>query len=90
MYTLTSNAGLHTTAPTIEHAATVLAHHLSDRAPDGPVHWEITTPFSATPHTGHLRLNGLPDDGFIADTIAEVTKDLAATEASSRDRTRPS
>jgi len=89
MYRLTSSAGLNTTAATIEQAAAVLAQHLYDMASDTPVHWEITTPFSDVPHTGHLRLNGLPDRGFIADAVAEVTQDLAATEAAQRAGTRP-
>ena len=71
MYTLTSNAGLNTTVPTIAQAAAALAQHLHDMTPDGPAHWTITTP-----HTGHLRLNGLPDHGFLADTITEITDNL--------------
>jgi len=89
MYSVTGSAGLDSRAPTIEQAAAVLARHLHDMAPDGPVHWEITTPFSAVPHTGHLRLNDLPDDGFIDDTVAAVTQDLRADQAG-RPGTRPS
>ena len=82
MYALSSTAGLNTTAPTIEQAATILGQHLHDLAPDGPIHWTITAPWGGVPHTGHLRLNGLPDDGFfIADAIAEVTEDLRAGQA---------
>ena len=77
MYTLTSTAGLNTTAPTIAQAAAALAQHLHDMPPDGPVHWRITTPVGTT-HTGHLRLNGIPDHGFLADTITEVTDNLAS------------
>jgi hypothetical protein len=75
MYTLTSTAGLNTSVPTIAQAAAALAQHLHDLTPDGPVHWSITTPFGTT-HTGHLRLNGLPDHGFLADTITEITDNL--------------
>ena len=75
MYTLTSTAGLNTTVPTIAQAAAALAQHLHDMTPDGPVHWRITTPYGTT-HTGHLRLNGLPDHGFLADTITEITDNL--------------
>ena len=75
MYTLTSTAGLNTTVPTITQAAATLAQHLHDMTPDGPVHWTITTPFGTT-HTGHLRLNGIPDHGFLADTITEITDNL--------------
>ena len=75
MYTLTSTAGLNTTMPTIAQAAAALAQHQHDMTPDGPVHWTITTPYGTT-HTGHLRLNGLPDHGFLADTIAEITDNL--------------
>ena len=89
MYRLTSSTRLNTTAPTIEQAAAVLAQHPYDMATDTPVHWEITTPFSDVPHTGHLRLNGLPDHGFIADAVAEVTQDLTATAAARRAGTRP-
>lgn len=63
LYTLTSSAGLNTTAVTIEQVAAVFAQHLHDMAPDGPIHWKITTPrgnFLA----GDVRLNGIPDDGF--------------------------
>jgi len=81
MYSLTSTAGLNTTAPTIEQVATILGQHLHDLAPDGPIHWTITAPWGGVPHTGHLRLNGLPDDGFIADAIVEVTGDLRASQA---------
>ena len=87
MYTLTSSAGLDTSEPTIERATAVLAQHLHDMAPDGPVRWEITTPWSTIPQTGQLRLNGLPDDGFIADAVAEVTRDLTATAATRRKET---
>jgi len=90
VYTLTCSAGLDTSEPTIERAAAVLAQHLHDMAPDGPVHWEITTPWSTVPQTGQLRLNGLPDEGFIADAVAEVTADLRAGEAGGRAGTRPS
>ena len=72
-----------------EQAAAVLAQHLHHMGRDAPVHWEITSPFSDIPHTGHLRLNGLPDDGFIADAVAEVTQDLTATAAARRAGTRP-
>ena len=81
MYALTSTAGLHTNAPTIEQVATILGQHLHDLAPDGQIHWTIAAPWGGVPHTGHLRLNGLPDDGFITDAIAEVTEDLRASQA---------
>jgi len=68
MYTLTSNAGLNTTVPTIAQAAAALAQHLHDMTPDGPVHWTTTTP-SGTTHTGHLRLNGLPDNVFTVGVV---------------------
>ena len=84
MYALTSTAGLNTTAPTVEQAATILGQHLHDLAPDGPIHWTITAHWGGVPHTGHLRLNGLPDDGFIADAIAEVTEDLRAGQSAHR------
>ena len=38
------------------------------------MHWTITAPVGAVPQTGHLRLNGPPDDKFVADAIAEVTE----------------
>jgi hypothetical protein len=89
MYSVTSSARLDTTAPPSSGSAAVLAQHPHDLAPDEPVRWEITTPFGGVPHTGHLRLNGLSDDGFIAATVAAVTEDLLADQAS-RPETRPS
>lgn len=89
MYTLTSTAGLNTTAPTISQVGAVLAQHLHDLAPDGPVRWTITTPWG-TPHTGKIRLNGLPDDGFIDEIVADVLDDLTATEANRHTTTRTS
>jgi hypothetical protein len=80
MYTLSSTAGLNITVPTIEQVGAVLAEHLHETAPERAVHWRITTPWGSIPNTGHLRLNGLPDDGFIADAVAEVVDDLTASE----------
>lgn len=91
MYTLTSTAGLNSTAATIAEVAAALTEHLHEAAPHGPVHWRITTPLGGIPHTGHLRLNGLPaDDAFIADVIADVVDDLTATADHHREESRTS
>jgi pyruvate carboxylase len=47
----------------------ILADHTAAAGnPDGPVHWTTTTP-SGTTHTGHLRLNGLPDNVFTVGVV---------------------
>lgn len=73
MYQLATTAGLNTTAHTIEAAAATLAQHLQDTAPAGAVHWKITTPLGTT-HAGHVNH---PTPAFLADTIAEITRNLA-------------
>lgn len=73
MYQLTTTAGRNTTAHTIAAAAATLAQHLQDTAPDGAVHWKITTPLGTT-HAGHVNR---PTPAFLADTIAEITRNLA-------------
>ena len=78
MYTVTSSAGLHTTAETAEQSVTALGQHLHELAADGPIDWVITTP-DALWFTGHLSLHGLADDGFIDEALETITEDLTPT-----------
>lgn len=72
MYQLITTAGLNTSAPTIDTAAAVLAQHLHDTAPDGAVHWTITTP-RGTVHAGHVNR---PSAVFLAETLEEIAGNL--------------